>query len=146
MPAAVQKETFADILKESVGDECSLRVVRSVNSQLNHKIEEHKNEKKEEPLLIDKSEAGEMLRYCGVTEEKIEAFEESFDERFGENATIPPSNISVPRQMTVSTPEVTLKVSADCADMIETRVIDGTKYLLIRADNGVTVNGIEIEI
>lgn len=146
MPAMEQRETFADILKESVGDECSLRVVRSVNSQLNHKIEEHKSEKKEEPLLIDKSEAGEMLRYCGVTEERIEAFEESFDQRFGENATIPPSNISTPKQMTVVTPEVTLKVSADCADMIEARVIDGTKYLLIRADNGVTVNGIEIEI
>ena len=146
MPAAEQKETFADILKESVGEECSLRVVRSVNSQLNYKIEEHKSEKKEEPLLIDKNEAGEMLRYCGVAEEKVEAFEEQFDLKFGENATIPPANISTPRKITVSTPEVTLKVGADCADMIETRVIDGTKYLLIRADNGVIVNGIEIEI
>ena len=39
MPALEQKETFADILMETVGDECSLRVVRSVNSQLNHKVE-----------------------------------------------------------------------------------------------------------
>jgi hypothetical protein len=131
---------------ETVGEECSLRVVRSVNSQLNHKVEEHKNEKKEEPLLIDKSEAGEMLRYCGVAEEKVTAFEEKFDERFGENATVPPSNLNTAKQMTVSTPEVTLKVSADSADVLETRIIDGTKYLLIRADGGVTVNGIEIEI
>lgn len=146
MPAKEQKETFADILEQTVSDECSLRVVRSVNSQLNHKIEEHKNEKIEEPLLIDKTEAGDMLRYCGVAEEKIEAFEEKFDECFGENATIPPSNISTPRQITVKTPEVTVKVIADSADMVETRIIDGTKYILIRADNGVEVNGIEVKI
>ncbi len=146
MPAKEQKDTFGDILKETVAEECSLRVVRSVNSQLNHKISEHKSEKLEEPLVIDKSEAGDMLRYCGVTEEKIEAFEEKFDERFGADATIPPSNISSPRQITVSTPEVTVKVNADSADMVEARIIDGAKYILIRADNGVTVNGVEIEI
>ena len=146
MPAKEQKETFADILEQTVSDECSLRVVRSVNSQLNHKIEEHKNEKIEEPLLIDKTEAGDMLRYCGIAEEKIEAFEEKFDECFGENAAIPPSNISTPRQITVKTPEVTVKVIADSADMVETRIIDGVKYILIRADNGVEVNGIEVKI
>jgi hypothetical protein len=146
MPAKEQKDTFADILQETVAEECSLRVVRSVNSQLNHKIAEHKNEKNEEMLLIDKTEAGDMLRYCGVSEEKVEAFEEKFDERFGEDATIPPSNISTPRQITVKTPEVTVKVSAECADMVETRIIDGTKYLLIRADGGVEVNGVEIKI
>lgn len=141
-----QKETFGDILKETVGEECSLRVVRSVNSQINHKITEHKNEKSNEPLLMDKADAGEMLRYCGVTEEKIEAFEQKFDERFGQNATIPPTNISVGKQIVVSTPEVTVKVSAECADVVETRIIDGAKYILIRADNGVTVNGIDVEI
>ena len=146
MAPAEQKDTFGEILKESVGEECSLRVVRSVNSQLNHKIAEHKNEKSDEPLLIDKHEAGEMLRYCGVTEERIEVFEEKFDQRFGEDATISPVNISAPRQVVVSTPECTVKVDASSADLVEARVIDGVKYILIRADNGVTVNGIEVEI
>ena len=146
MPAKEQKETFSDILKETVGEECSLRVVRSVNSQINHKIAEHKSEKTEEPLLMDKTEAGEMLRYCGVTEEKIEKFEESFDERFGKDATIPPTNISSGKKVVVSTPEVTVRVDAENADVVETRVIAGTKYVLIRADGGVTVNGIEIEL
>ena len=141
-----QKDTFGEILKEAVGEECSLRVVRSVNSQLNHKITEHKNEKTEEPLLVDKHEVGSMLRYCGVTEEKIEAFEERFDESFGDGATLSPVNISAARQVVVSTPECTVRISADSADLVETRIIDGAKYILIRADNGVTVNGVEVEI
>lgn len=146
MPAAEQKQTFGSILEEAVGDECSLRVVRSVHSQINHMIEEHKSEKSEEPLLLDKTAAGDMLRYCGVEEERIEAFEAKFDEQFGEDATIPPANLTMTKQISVETPEVSIKVNGDCGDMIEARVIDGTKYILVRADNGVVVNGINIKI
>ena len=44
------------------------------------------------------------------------------------------------------TPDVTVKVSPRQASQIETRVIDGVKYILIPADEGVTVNGISIEV
>lgn len=144
MPAAEQKHTFGEILAETVGDECSLRVVRSVHAQIDHKIEEHKNEKLDEPCLIDKSEAGDMLRYCGVEEERIEAFEAKFDECFGENSEIPTGNISAKKKLEVVTPEVSIKVSAGASDVVEARVIDGVKYILIRADNGATVNGIKV--
>ena len=145
MPAAEQKQTFGEILEETVGEECSLRVVRSVQAQIKHKIEEHKNEKVEEPCLIDKSEAGEMLRYCGVEEEKIEAFKEKFDECFGADAQIPTTNISAGKKLEVTTPEVNIKVDAAAGDIVEARIIDGTKYILIRADNGATVNGINVK-
>lgn len=144
MPASEQKQTFGEILEETVGDECNLRVVRSVHAQLNHKIEEHKNEKSDEPCLIGKNDVGEMLRYCGVDEEKIQAFEDGFDERFGENAEIPTGNISNKKKLEVETPEVTIKVSAEASDMVEARIIDGTKYILVRADNGAVVNGIKV--
>jgi hypothetical protein len=144
MPAAEQKQTFGEILQETVGDECSLRVVRSVHAQLKHKIEEHKNEKSEEPCLIDKSEAGEMLRYCGVDEEKVEAFENKFDECFGDDAHIPTSNISASKKLEVVTPDVSIRVDVASSDIVEARIIDGTKYILIRADNGAVVNGVNV--
>jgi hypothetical protein len=144
MPAAEQKQTFGEILQETVGDECSLRVVRSVHAQLKHKIEEHKNEKSEEPCLIDKSEAGEMLRYCGVDEEKVEAFENKFDECFGDDAHIPTSNISASKKLEVVTPDVRIRVDVASSDIVEARIIDGTKYILIRADNGAVVNGVNV--
>ena len=31
-------------------------------------------------------------------------------------------------------------------DLVDTRVIDGVKYVLVRADGGVEVNGIDIKI
>ena len=146
MPAAEQKETFGSILSENVAEECSLRVVRSVHSQLCHMMEEHKNEKREEPLLINKEDAGGMLRYCGVDEEKVAGFEKSFDEKFGDSAEISPKNIADAKQIVIRTPEVTVRVNPGCGDMVEARVIDGVKYILIRADDGAEMNGINIQI
>jgi hypothetical protein len=57
-----------------------------------------------------------------------------------------PTNISAGKQVVISTPEATIKVKAEFADIVETRIIDGTKYILVRADGPVAVNGIEIEI
>lgn len=144
MPAAEQRQTFGQILEDTVGDECSLRVVRSVHAQLEHKLEEHKNEKNPEPCAINRSEAGEMLRYCGVDDEKVEAFKKKFDEAFGENSSVNVSNIKARKKLEVKTPEISIRVENGENDLVEARVIDGTKYILIRADNGATVNGINV--
>jgi Ni2+-binding GTPase involved in maturation of urease and hydrogenase len=50
------------------------------------------------------------------------------------------------KKFEVKTPEVTIKVKPECSELIQTKVIDGTKYLLIRADGDVEVNGIRISI
>ena len=49
------------------------------------------------------------------------------------------------KQFEVRTPDVTIKVSPERAGLIETRVIDGVSYILIRADDGVQVNGVDIK-
>ena len=48
--------------------------------------------------------------------------------------------------MEVRTPDVIIRVNPDRADLIETRVIGGEKYILIHADDAVEVNGVNIEI
>ena len=48
--------------------------------------------------------------------------------------------------MELRTGEVTIRVNPGCAGLVETRVIDGFKYILIRADEGVCVNGVNVDI
>ena len=146
MPPKEQKQTFGEVLQETVGEECSLRLVSSIHSQINEIIEESKAEKDEELPFITKDDAAQMLRFCGIPEDKVEAFEKGFDESFGENAEIPPSNLSSTKQLQIETPEVTVKVNAGCSELVQSRIIDGVKYILIRADNDITVNGINIKI
>lgn len=147
MPAKIQKETFGEILEESMGEDCSLRLVASIHAQLNQIIDEAKNDgEDDEPPLVNKSNAGDMLRYCGIPEEKVEAFEESFDNNFGASAEIAPTNLSSTKQLQIETPEVSVKVNAGAALAVESRIIDGIKYILIRADGDVTVNGVNVKI
>ena len=50
------------------------------------------------------------------------------------------------KKFEVRTPDVVIQVNPERSDLVETRVIDGFKYILIRADEGVTVNGVNIAI
>ena len=50
------------------------------------------------------------------------------------------------RRFEVKTPDVTIQVNPERSDLVETRIIDGARYILIRADEGVQVNGIDVHI
>ena len=146
MPAKEQKETFRSVLAEAVGDDCSLPVVRSVHAQLHQAMEEHKISKEPEPLTVDKYAIRDMLEFCGVSEENVSQFEEKFDKGFGQNATLSPRNIVEANKFEVRTPDVVIKVNPARTDLVDTRIIDGVRYVLVRADGGVEVNGINVSI
>lgn len=143
MPAAEQKETFNSLLAET---ECSFDVVESVHAELSEMIDNHKESREEEPLTVSKTTVKDILRASGVTEEKLEVFEKKFDESFGENAELSPQNIIDRNKFDLRTADATIKVDPERSEIVETRVIDGTKYILIRADSDVEVNGVNIRI
>ena len=146
MPAAVQKETFGEILEETVAEDCNMRVVRTVHSQIRAILEEHKEQKCEEDPVLTKDEVSEMLRYSGVSEERVEKFSEKYDQAFGKDARLNPNNIADAKTLNVKTDEMNIKIAAGHSDVVETRIIDGVKYILIRADGEVQVNGVYINI
>ena len=145
LPATEQTESIAGILNSTVAEGCSLELVQAVQGQLLELAADHKANKEEEPLMLSSKDMGSLLRFGGVNEETVSAFSEKIEEDLGV-AAIPPANIIDIKKFEVKTPEVTVKVSPEHSDLIETRVIDGTKYLLIRADGDVEVNGIRINI
>jgi len=146
MPATEQKETFRSVLADATGDACSLPVIRSIHAQLNLAMEEHKTSKEPEPLTVDKYVMRDMLEFCGVPAENVEQFEEKFDKGFGQNAALSPRNIVDTNKFEVRTPDVVIKVNPARTDLVDTRVIDGVRYVLVRADGGVEVNGIDVRI
>ena len=146
MPAAEQKETFNSLLAETIAEDCSYDVVESVHVELSNIIETHKENREEEPLVINKGTVKSILSSCGVKEEHVTDFDKKYDEAFGENAELSPVNIIDKNSFQLRTPDVIVKVDPTKSDVVETRVIDGTKYILIRADNDVEVNGVNIKI
>lgn len=109
-------------------------------------IEEHKASKEKEPLVVSKGTVKGVLASCGLSETRVTAFEEKYDEEFGSDTQVSPRNLIDMKQMEVRTPDVTIRVNPERGDLVETRVIDGAKYILIRAEEGVEVNGVAVHI
>ena len=146
MPASAQKETFQSLLGDTLGADCSLEVVQAVQEQLCQLIQEHKECRQAEPLTLSKGAVTCVLRSCGVSDRHAESFDGKYDEAFGPDAALSPGNLVDTRQLELRTPDVTIRVSAERGDLVDTRVIDGVKYILIRADEGVQVNGVNVQI
>jgi len=146
MPADVQKEAFQSILADALEEECSMDVVQAVHDQLLARVEEQKADKEAEPATVSKREVRAILEDCGVSETHMAAFEEKFDTEFGEVADLSAENLVETRQFEVRTPDVVIKVDPQKSDLVQTRIIDGIGYILIRADEGVEVNGVNISL
>ena len=146
MPVAQQKQSFAALLSHSLEEECSMDVVQSVHEQICQQIAMHKESKVPEALLIDKEQVKDTLEGCGVSEGRLAKFSIDFDETFGFEAQLHPKNIIDDKKIEINTPDVIIKVAPDRGDLIETRVLGGVEYILIRADESVEVNGVDIAI
>ena len=146
MPAKEQKRSFNECIIETLGEECDYSTVRSIHTQVSEMIESHKDTKVEEPLTVTKATISTVLENCGVDPEKVKSFGEMFDGQFGTNAEIAPKNIVEVKKFELTTPDVTIKVNPDRKELVTTETINGVQYILIRATEGVTVNGINIKI
>ncbi|MCQ4950929.1 DUF4317 family protein, partial [Bittarella massiliensis (ex Durand et al. 2017)] len=76
----------------------------------------------------------------------LSTFTQRYDEALGPDLELSPRNLVNARALEVATPDVTVKVTPERGDLVETRVIDGVRYILIRAEEGVQVIGIDIHI
>ncbi len=146
LPAGEQKVIFEAMLGNTLGKECTYEVVQAVHDDIAQRIEEHKLLKEQEPLTITRTEIASVLESCGVSEQKIDEFKTRCDEEYGSCAPIHPRNIIEPKKLEIKTPDVMIKVNPERGDLVETRIIDGVKYVLIRADADVTVNGVYVDI
>ncbi len=141
-----QKDGFGSCIKETLEDECDFEVMKTVHDHVNVMVQEHKLAKIEEPLRLTKETFREVFEECGVDEEKVVSFEDKFDKQFGENAEIPPKSIVNTSKFELVTPDVQIKINPERTDLVSTQVIDGVRYIMIKANTGVEVNGVNIDI
>ena len=97
-------------------------------------------------MSVGKTEIKNILTKCGVSEENISKFDENYNNSFGEKSSFNPQNIIDENNFEVKTPDVTIKVKPDKSYLLDTKVIDGVKYVIVRAEEGVEVNGVKINI
>lgn len=139
--ADVEKDLFLHFIEEVLGERCDFKTVRNIHETLNALIEDYKDAP--EPLSLGKSDIRKIFEDSGVPEECMEKFDSEFDFTFGRTKSVLATNISETKGFNVKTLDVTIKVSPDRADLVETMVINGRPCIVIAVDDHVTVNGIE---
>lgn len=144
LSAENQKVTFNEILSETLGEECNFEMVRCIHDNLQEMIEENKEEP--EPLELDKFDMRRLLEQSGASEEKLEKVETVFTQTAGEKRRLMAANVAETKKFSIETPDVVIKVSPDRADLVETRIIDDRKCLVIAINDHVEVNGLDIEM
>ena len=139
---AVQKDAFNALVEETLGDECSYDTVVAIQGKLHEMLEAQKEEP--DPVVLGKSEVRRLMEESGVSNERLETFDEQFDLNAGEDTSLMAANITNPRKTEVKMPDITIQVTPEKMPLIETTVIEGRTCLIIPLDADVTVNGIHV--
>lgn len=142
MSANTQKETFQMLIEDTLGEDGDYETIRNIHDTLNDMIEEHKEEP--EPLQLDKTDVRKVFEKSGVSSEKMECFDQNYEETAGEKTSLLATNITETKKFQIETPDIVIKVNPELADLIETRVIDGRQCLVIAVDDHIEVNGVNV--
>lgn len=144
LPIAVpeQKELFHLIVEDTLEEERTYETVRNIHQQLHEMMEEHKEEP--EPLVLGKEDVRQVLKKSGVSTEKLAQFERHFTDNAGDDASFLAMNITETKKLEIETPDLLIRVNPERMDLVETRMIDGRKCLVIVVDDSLEVNGMDV--
>ncbi|MCI9220968.1 MAG: DUF4317 domain-containing protein [Lachnospiraceae bacterium] len=142
LSAGDQKETFQTLIEETLGEDCSIDMVKDIHERFTELAQE--NKESPEPMILDKTQVKTILADSGVANEKLSEFDRHYDETAGESTSLLMNNVMDTRSFEVKTPDIVIKVKSDRTNLIETRQIDGRECLVIELDGGVVVNGITV--
>lgn len=147
-----QNTTFQSIIEHSLGDECSFEVVKTIHESINDMIDEQKE--LPDPVVLDKNDVKRIFEGSGISGDKLETFDRSFDhiihnesdnpDSSGEDVKFVATNITNHRNLEIKTADVTVKVNPEQSHLVETKIIDGIPYLMIRINEHVELNGVPV--
>lgn len=123
-----QKEVFQTLVEDTLGEDCDYETVRNIHCELNKLMEDHYEP---EPLQLDKTDMKKLFESSGS------------DADVGECEPLIAENIA--GTFNIEVPDVTIKVSPGCVDLIETKVVDGRACIVIPVDDHIEVNGISVK-
>lgn len=144
LSAKNQKATFNEVISTTLGSECDLEMAKIIHDQLQDMVEINKSEP--EPLELDKYDMRLLLEKSGVTDEKLDKVEQIFEDVAGERRRLMATNVASTRKFTIEMPDVWIKVSPDRTDLVQTKIIDDRKCIVIPINDHVEVNGLELEL
>lgn len=133
-----QKEQFQTLVSQVLGNDCDYAHVYKIQETLSTWLDEREQD---EPMSLSKRDIRVLLENSEVSAENMAQFDDIFDNVIG-NHDLLAENITDTKNVKIETEQMSVKVPADQMDRIETREIDGRKYLMIEVNDQIKVNGL----
>jgi len=143
LPADCQKEAFQALVEEVLGDNCSVEAIKNIHEELTEIVQEHKEAP--DPVVLDKNKVETIFAKSGLDDDSMEAFDQCYDDTVGPDTELMLDNIYSSRSFEVKTPDVTVKVNPNRTDLVETKLIDGRRCLVIDLQGPAEVNGVTVK-
>lgn len=143
IPVTSQKEIFHTLIEETLGESREYETIRNIQDTVQEKLEQSKENL--EPLTLNKYNMKEILSDSGATDEQVEQFDEIYERVVPNEQPIIAANVINTRKFEVKTPNITVQVKPEYTHLLETKVVDGRKCLLIAIEDEVEVNGILVK-
>ena len=136
-----QKSAFSAIVEKTLGDKCSTETVRAIMDKMMEVADDHAED--ETPFSFDKNEIEKVIS-ASASNTQMEEFENIWEKTVGKSGTLAIPNIVPKNVLGIKASDVTIKVNTARTDLIQERIIDGKKCLVIEVDGGIEYNGVRI--
>ena len=140
-----EKEVFNNLIVETLGEECNFETVKNIHESISEIIEE--NKENPDPVVLTPNDIKQIFEESDVSNEKLEVLDENLRiaKENEKPVVLTAANITNTGKFDIKTPEVTIKVRPDCADMVTTKIIEGRKCIVIEINDQVEINGINVK-
>lgn len=133
-----EKDKFGKLLKDVLGEDADCKTVKDIYEGISEEMERHAEDP--EPYKMGENELEKIFSSSGVTDEKMEMFEDAYRENIG-NVPVMASNICDNKVVNIQVPEGKITIDADFISNLEIKEVDGRKCMVLPVDY-VEVNGI----
>ena len=140
-----EKEVFNNLIVETLGEECNFETVKNIHESISEIIEE--NKENPDPVVLTPNDIKQIFEESDVSNEKLQVLDENLRiaQENEKPVVLTAANITNTGKFDIKTPEVTIKVRPECADMVTTKVIEGRKCIVIEINDQVEINGINVK-
>lgn len=171
LPAKHQKDGFNTFVAEVLGEDSSIETMIAMQENFTELIKEKKEFSDSPTVVLDKDTVREVFVKSGVEESKLEVFDKKFDQQFDMQQyakrnrvlvdeeetpepvvvpklkveqTILAENVLPSRNIEVKGKDLLLRINTKHMDMIDTKIEDGKKYLVIELPEDAKINGVTV--
>lgn len=141
LSAGSQKDAFHTLIADVLGEGAGYAEVAEIHEHLEELAAEA--QESPDPVLLSQEDVRRLLEECGVSEEKMEAFDRMYAAAVG-TGSLTLQNIACGRRLRIETPDVKIEVAPDRLDLVEARFIDGKECLVVTVNDRVEVDGMNV--